>query len=448
MYKINSHFHSVEYSGSLYDSANWLNGTSFEFKDLGKKGIPIIKIKELKQGINRKTEYYTKNKKDEFKLKKGDLLYSWSGSPETSLDAYYFNLNEGLLNQHIFKITPKSFVTKQYFFYLLNYLKPVLVRIANDKKTTGLGHVTSQDLKNLKIQIPKKKYQDLIVNILQPIYDKIELNKQMNLILEKITNALFKSWFIDFDPVIAKVNKKNIRLSKQVNNLFPDSFEDSELFKIPKGWKISKLGDHINLIKGKSYKSSELQESKTALVTLKSFQRNGGYRKDGLKEYIGSFKPEQVVKDGDLVVAFTDVTQSADVIGKPAIIIGDKKYDCLVISLDVGTVRILEDSDLSISFIYYLMMSNEYDKNSLGYVNGTNVLHLKKEAITDFKFPLPPKKILEEFNNLSYQVIKKVSKNSETNIVLNQLMETLIPKLISGEIKISDAKKLISKMDI
>ena len=87
MYKINSHFHSVEYSGSLYDSANWLNGTSFEFKDLGKKGIPIIKIKELKQGINRKTEYYTKNKKDEFKLKKGDLLYSWSGSPETSLDA-------------------------------------------------------------------------------------------------------------------------------------------------------------------------------------------------------------------------------------------------------------------------------------------------------------------------------------------------------------------------
>ena len=94
------------------------------------------------------------------------------------------------------------------------------------------------------------------------------------------------------------------------------------------------------------------------------------------------------------------------------------------------------------------MMSNEYDKNSLGYVNGTNVLHLKKEAITDFKFPLPPKKILEEFNNFSYQVIKKVSKNSETNIVLNQLMETLIPKLISGEIKISDAKKLISKMDI
>ena len=346
---------------------------------------------------------------------KGDLLYTWSGSPETSLDCYYFELDQGILNQHIFKVTPKKFILKKYFFYLLNYLKPVLVRIATDKQTIGLGHVTIQDLKELKIQIPKKKHQELVINILEPLRKKIELNNKMSDLIDKTAMTLFKS-----------------------------CFQNSSIGKTPNELTTSLLGDHIKLIKGKSYKGSELKFSKTALVTLKSFHRNGGYREDGLKNYIGNYKSNQVVKEGDLIVALTDVTQSADVIGKPAIIIGNDEFSCLVISLDVAKIEIKKNSFLTKSFIYYLMKSKRYSHNSLGFVNGTNVLHLNKEAITEYKFPLPNRKILEKFGNLSSKILKKISNNSKTNNILNMLMKHLNKRLLSGEFSPSAIREIKS----
>ena len=86
MYKVNSYIESAAYEGSLYDCAEWLNGTSFKTPERDNSGIPIIKIEELKSGITLNTEFYSGNAKDKFKLSDNDLLYSWSGNPETSLD--------------------------------------------------------------------------------------------------------------------------------------------------------------------------------------------------------------------------------------------------------------------------------------------------------------------------------------------------------------------------
>jgi len=405
MYEVRSFFNEVCYSGSLYEAADWLNGTSFKFDEIGDDGKPIIKIRELKQGISKNTDFYIGDAKKEYELKKGDLLYTWSGSPDTSLDSYFFELDYGILNQHIFKVTPKKFVLKKYFYYLLNYLKPILVRIATDKQTTGLGHVTIQDLKELKIQIPKKEYQEFVINTLEPLRNKLLVNQKINNLLDTAANTLFKFYF-------QKSTDK-----KQSN-------KESYLC----------LGDHIDIIKGKSYKGSELKPSATALVTLKSFHRNGGYREDGLKEYVGSYKKDQQVKEGDLIVALTDVTQSADVIGKPAIIIENSHFSNLIISLDVAKIEIKKNSNLSKSFIYYLMKSDRYSHNSLGFVNGTNVLHLNTDAIKDFKFFIPNKQNLEKFNYVSNQILNKISNNSKTNKILNELMQNLNKKLLSGEL--------------
>ena len=320
--------------------------------------------------------------------------------------------------------------------------------IGEDSTSTYPG-IRPDDLLSIEINLPSQETQDFISAFATKIDNKIQLNQKMNETLEEIANTLFKSWFIDFDPVRAKAEGRPTGLSKEISDLFPDSFEDSELGEIPSGWKIEKLGHHINLTKGKSYKSAELQESDTALVTLKSFQRNGGYREDGLKEYTGSYKDEQIVSDGDLIVAFTDVTQAADVIGKPAIVIGNPNYSRLVISLDVGVIRVIPESILTNAFIYFLMLSNRYASNSLGYTNGTNVLHLKKEAITEYDFCLPNNNLLLKiYNDISKNMLEKVSKNSLENITLEKLRDTLLPKLISGELKIPDAENLFEKAGI
>ena len=297
--------------------------------------------------------------------------------------------------------------------------------------------LTQSALKTIPIKIPPIKDQKKIASYLVNFDDKIILNQKINKQLEDIAGTIFKSWFIDFDPVKLKLKGKTTGLSKEINDLFPDSFEDTEFGKIPKGFVLSKLGDHIKITKGKSYKSNELKDSDIALVTLKSFERNGGYREEGLKEYIGSFKKEQIVKEGDLIVAFTDVTQSADVIGKPAIIIDNQKYNKLIISLDVGVIRTLEQSPLSKSFIYFLMLSKRYTSNSLGYTNGTNVLHLDKKAITDFVFCLPSNELLECFNQISSNILKKISLNTSENKTLTNLRNIFLPKFISGELSVS-----------
>ena len=378
---------------------------------------------------------------------KNDVLISTVGSGNIG-EVALFN-ERGCIAQNLIALRFKKELCNQEFIYYLFSSKRYKSMLVNLDIGSAQPSIKVPHILNSTIHIPDLRYQELAANLLTRLDKKIELNKKMNKTLEEIAKTLFKSWFIDFDPVRAKAEGRPTGLSKEISDLFPESLEDSELGQIPSGWKIEKLGHHVNLTKGKSYKSAELQESDTALVTLKSFQRNGGYREDGLKEYIGSYKDEQIVSDGDLIVAFTDVTQAADVIGKPAIVIGNPNYSRLVISLDVGVIRVVPESILTNAFIYFLMLSNRYASNSLGYTNGTNVLHLKKEAITEYDFCLPNNNsLLKIYNDISINMLEKVSKNSLENITLEKLRYTLLPKLISGELKIPDAENLVEKAGI
>ena len=109
------------------------------------------------------------------------MIFSWSGNPKTSIDAFLYDLPEGYLNQHSFKITEKKEKINKYFlYYILKYLNPLFQSIASDKQTTGLGHVTIADLKKIKVRIPNMKEQHSFLNIMKSIDDKIYINNQIN----------------------------------------------------------------------------------------------------------------------------------------------------------------------------------------------------------------------------------------------------------------------------
>ena len=124
---------------SLFELAKWKNGLAFSKVNFSNAGKPIIKIAELKNGITSSTQYTTDQFDVSVSLTRGDMLFSWSGNPETSIDVFWYTLPDGWLNQHIFKVTPKPFVDRQYLFYLLKFLKPTFTSIASNKQTTGLG---------------------------------------------------------------------------------------------------------------------------------------------------------------------------------------------------------------------------------------------------------------------------------------------------------------------
>ena len=132
---------------SLFDLATWKNGLAFKNIDFSNKGKPVIKIAELNNGISNNTAYTDKEYGSDVSLTYGDLVFSWSGNPQTSIDIFRYNLCDGWLNQHIFKVIPKVGIDRDFLFYIMKYLKPNLIKIATNKQTIGLGHVTLSDIK-------------------------------------------------------------------------------------------------------------------------------------------------------------------------------------------------------------------------------------------------------------------------------------------------------------
>ena len=179
LYNIHSALLGIRHS--LFDLATWKNGLAFKKINFSDSGIPVIKIAELNNGIGGTTAYTNQIFSEEVHLHKGDLLFSWSGNPETSIDIYRFELEEGWLNQHIFKITPnENLVDRDYFYFVMKYLKPHFTQIATNKQTTGLGHVTIADIKRISVVLPTLEIQKKIVSYIKPLDDRIRLNKEIN----------------------------------------------------------------------------------------------------------------------------------------------------------------------------------------------------------------------------------------------------------------------------
>ena len=202
LYNIKSALGGTRYS--LFDLAIWKNGLAFKKIDFSETGRPVIKIAELNNGICSNTSFTQGDYGEDVFLRWDDLLFSWSGNPQTSIDVFRYRLQDGWLNQHIFKVTAnEELVTKDFLNYVLKFLKPYFTQIATNKQTTGLGHVTIADLKRMSLVIPPKDVQNQIASILKAIDDKIELNNKINENLLQQAQALFKKWFIDNPDAIS-----------------------------------------------------------------------------------------------------------------------------------------------------------------------------------------------------------------------------------------------------
>jgi type I restriction enzyme, S subunit len=140
----------------LYDMAAYVNGAAYSaFQPNGeRRGLPIIKIAELKAGVTPQTKFSDVRMPKKYRINRGDILFSWSGNPDTSIDTFVWPHDSAWLNQHIFRVVPHCAQERAFVLTLLKHLRPVFAEIARDKQTTGLGHVTSADLKRLLVVRP------------------------------------------------------------------------------------------------------------------------------------------------------------------------------------------------------------------------------------------------------------------------------------------------------
>jgi type I restriction enzyme S subunit len=160
---------------SLYDSATYINGAAYKKIAFSpdRSGLPVVKINELKYGITSQTNFTNETLEPKYKILNGEILLSWSGSPDTSLDTFVWSGGPAWLNQHIFRVIPCGASETHFVYYLLRHLMPSLIEIARDKQTTGLGHITVQDMKRMQVLFPPDSVMQVFSERVAPLYDLI-----------------------------------------------------------------------------------------------------------------------------------------------------------------------------------------------------------------------------------------------------------------------------------
>lgn len=390
----------------LYDLAVWKNGLAFKninFTDIGK---PVIKIAELKNGITSQTKFTQDIFDDSVCLTKGDMLFSWSGNPETSIDVFYYDLPDGWLNQHIFKITTKDDVFYKYFFYILKYLKPNFTVIATNKQTTGLGHVTINDLKRIKIKLPPLEEQKKIASILSSLDDKIELNNRMNKILEETAQTIFKEWFINFNFP----NEEGKPYKKSGGKMI-----ESELGEIPDGWEVTTLENILKVIKGKKPKETHIK--KTDLLNSQ-YLTIDCYNNSNIEytEYVEKMYVDKL----DIIMVMDGASSGKLFYGKNGIL-----------SSTMAKFYVENKNINEIVFFFLKKIENEI----MYHTTGSAIPHANKQFILNKKIVLPPKQLLNLTNYIK-TIREKIISNIEENKKLASIRDSILPKLMSGEIRI------------
>ena len=173
---------------SVYELAEYINGAAFKKNEYADKGLPIIRITELKNGITDATQYCCAEKDVKYYIDDRDILFSWSGNPDTSIDTFLWCNGKAILNQHTFRVVSK-YDAPAFTFFLLKYLKPQLTHIASNKQTTGLGHVTVADLKRLQFCADENAIREFNA-ITMPFFDMIFSNYKENQYLFSLRDTI------------------------------------------------------------------------------------------------------------------------------------------------------------------------------------------------------------------------------------------------------------------
>lgn len=419
---------------TVFELARWKNGLAFKNINFAESGRPIIKIAELKSGITKQTKFTDDVYDKSVFVKSGDMLFSWSGNPDTSIDVFRWDGPEGWLNQHIYKVTPKGDVDEDFLFFLLRWLRPRFASIARNKQTTGLGHVTLKDFKSMAVGLPTEKEQRSIVSFIAPFQRKIELNQRMNETLEAIAKAIFKDWFVNFGPVRRKIEGEtdpvavlggllpNPEKAAFIADLFPDTFGDNGL---PEGWTDGTLGDYA-FNAGTMVSPSDVSDD-TPYIGLEHMPRNS----IALSEWETSAKVtsnkskfvEGQILYGKLRPYFHKVGVAA--------VSGICSTDIVVID-----GKTAEHSP----FVAACVSSSEFvdytDKTS----TGTKMPRTSWSIMKQYPVPLVPHPTISEFGELVAPLFARLNSSIQEIRTLAQTRDLLLPKLMSGEIRVADTK--------
>ena len=371
------------------------------------KGYHLITSKHLKEsGIDFSSAYLISE--DDYlkviarsKVEQYDILYSMIGTIGNMVQVKTDNVNFAVKNMGIFKMGKDHLLSSWLFYWLKSPLAHEYVqqRLAGSTQS----YLTLNALREFPVLYPGDDIAKKIVSILKSLDDKIEVNRQINDNLEQQAQALFKFWFVDFEPFRDK------------------PFVESELGMIPEGWRVGSIYEYIDVIYGAPYKSSLFNNQKNGLPLI----RIRDLKTNSPQFYTPEVLPTtEYIESGDVVAGM--VAEFLPYTG-----MGEREV------LNQRCCKFKgKDNSISNYFILFLVKSELEFVQS--YKTGTTVSHLGKSDIDRFKVITPPKNIVLDFSNKVNSMKEEVVNRAKESRRLAELRDTLLPRLMSGEIKVGD----------
>ena len=383
-----------------------------------------------------KLKFYCGPVPEEYVLRAGDLIVTMTdlskaadtlGYPAIVPDPaigrrYLHNQRLGLVT-----ITKPDELQTRFLYYLMctrRYRHHILAGATG----TTVKHTSPTKIREHIAEIPPLPVQHRIADILGKLDDKIELNRRMNRTLEKMAAAIFKSWFIDFDPVHAKAEGRDPSLPAEIADLFPDSFEESELGAIPKGWKASTVGNEFNLTMGQSPPGSTYNETGDGIPFFQG-KKDFGFRYPSNRVYCTA--PTRFAEKNDSLVSVRAPVGAANM-----------ALEKCCVGRGVAAVRHKSESR---SYTYYAMRALG-ERFEAYEANGTVFGSISKKEFQALKWIAPPLRLVEEFERTVFPLDQRIEVNENQNRRLAGLRDTLLPKLLSGEIEVPEVEAAVEEV--
>jgi type I restriction enzyme S subunit len=405
-------------------------------------GVRFVNIRCLEDGrlITSKMSQISKEeaygKYSHFLLDADDYVVSSSGTLGRVATVQTEDL-PCCLNTSVIRMRPANDgLERGYLKYFLfsDYYKSQIFAFANGSAQLNYGPT---HLKQMEIIAPPVADQKAIAHILGTLDDKIEQNRKTNETLEAIAKALFKSWFVDFDPVRAKAEGCPTGLPAEISDLFPDSFEDSELGEIPSGWETGRLDEILEIDPPRQLKRGSV----SPYLEMKGVPTSGHSAVDVVGR---EFSSGSKFRNGDTLLArITPCLEN----GKTAFV--DFLKDGEMGWGSTEFIVMCGRREEANPFAYYLARSEVFRNNAIrNMVGSSGRQRVPSDAVSGFTLPLPPREILVKFGLLATYLMRRISATADQSVILSKIRDALLPKLISGEIRIPDAEKMLKEVDV
>jgi type I restriction enzyme S subunit len=416
-------------------------GSNLVSSDYVDAGVPVIRGQNMGgRWVAGEFAYVTDAKAESLKAnlaRPGDIIFTQRGTlgqvsvvPSARIDRY-------LVSQSQMKLTVNRKLADPLFLYYVFSTAEQQDYIRQNAIQTGVPHTNLGILRGTPILLPPLPEQRSIAHILGTLDDKIELNRRMNATLEAMARALFQSWFVDFDPVRAKAEGRDPGLPPEIAALFPDSFEDSVVGEIQRGWGVKHVGELADIVGGTTPSTKEPK-----------FWDGGTHAWATPKDLSGLSVPvllntERRITDAGLSQVGSGLLPIGTVLLSSRAPIGYLAVAEIPVAINQGFIAMIPKAGMSNLFL--LLWASSAQEAIVSRANGSTFLEISKANFRPIPVVTPTVDLMRSFEKLARPLFERIVANTREAQSLATLRDTLLPKLISGELRVEDAERFAGR---